>query len=221
MMKTAILLAAALAATGYPLSIVVLRSWRIRFIQHYAFPQRVTRELEKRYPSLSDEQIEQILEGLRQYFIIGVMANRRMVAMPSRAIDMAWHEFILDTRLYRKFCRAAFGRFFHHTPAASMPEADSMRNGMRRAWRLSCQHEGINMKKPTYLPLLFSLDAQLGIADGLSYEYLLHPTQRDTRSQKDGGYSGDSGCGGSSRHSDHGGSGNTGDGGCGGGCGGS
>ncbi len=45
---------------------------------------------------------------------------KRMVAMPSQVVDVAWHELILHTRLYQHVCRKGLGRFLHHTPAQAM-----------------------------------------------------------------------------------------------------
>ena len=67
-----------------------------------------------------------------------------MVAMPSQAVDDAWHEFILFTRHYERFCRNAFGRFLHHTPAEAMNSPTQASDGIKRAWRLACAHEGID-----------------------------------------------------------------------------
>lgn len=36
--------------------------------------------------------------------------------MPSRVVDEAWHELILDTTAYVAFCRTAFGGYLHHFP---------------------------------------------------------------------------------------------------------
>lgn len=35
---------------------------------------------------------------------------------PARDVDDAWHEFILHTHLYAKFCQERYGRFIHHIP---------------------------------------------------------------------------------------------------------
>lgn len=37
--------------------------------------------------------------------------------VPSPAIDSIWHDFILHTREYQKFCSQNFGCFIHHTPS--------------------------------------------------------------------------------------------------------
>lgn len=142
---------------------------RARFIATFGFPQRLRSKLVERYPHLTPEQTGQVLQGLREYFQLCRLARREMVAMPSQAVDVAWHEFILYTRQYRGFCRRALGRFLHHTPNDALPDNRAASAGIRRAWRLSCTREGLNLQAPQRLPLLFALDAELGIADGFHY----------------------------------------------------
>lgn len=36
---------------------------------------------------------------------------------PSEEIDMAWHDFILDTKSYASYCDKRFGKFIHHVPS--------------------------------------------------------------------------------------------------------
>ncbi|RZS98908.1 glycine-rich domain-containing protein [Aquimarina brevivitae] len=36
---------------------------------------------------------------------------------PSLIVDLAWHELILFTRFYTKFCTEHYGRYIHHTPS--------------------------------------------------------------------------------------------------------
>ena len=142
---------------------------RSQFIDGYRFPERLRLKLAETYPHLAPQQQEQVLQGLRDYFCLCRMAGRRMVAMPSQAVDVAWHEFILYTRQYGEFCRKGLGRFLHHTPSDAMPNAEVASAGIRRAWRLACIREGIRPDQPTRLPLLFALDGELGIADGFHY----------------------------------------------------
>jgi hypothetical protein len=180
--------------------------------------------------------------GLRQFFGASARAQGRFVAMPSKVVDTLWHEFILHTRGYEVFCRQAFGRMLHHTPAEALPGAAAGRkvrsptqhDGLRRAWYWACRDEGIDPRKPSRLPLLFALDATLGIAGGYVYALdcgLLGADRGGTHCASDlssgcGGSSGDSGCvsdggsGSSSSSSDgsgDGGSSGDGGGGCGGG----
>jgi len=135
--------------------------------------------------------------------------------MPSQAVDDAWHTFILFTRSYESFCRNAFGRFLHHTPAEAMRSATQAQEGIKHAWRLACRREGLDPRSPSRLPLLFGIDAMLGIGNGFHYQLQCNPGAGASSycashigcSSCGGGCSGDrSGCGGDS--------------GCGGGCGG-
>ncbi len=93
-----------------------------------------------------------------------------MLAMPSQAVNDAWHEFILFTRQYDKFCRHAFGRFLHHTPAEAMRRRRRPARASSGPGGWPAGHEGINPQKPERLPRLFALDATLGIAGGFVYQ---------------------------------------------------
>jgi len=151
-----------------------LRQWagrrRAAFIDSYRFGETLDQRLAARRPELTREQRSEVFAGLRDYFHLCRSAGRRMVAMPSQAVDDAWHEFILFTRHYERFCRSAFGRFLHHTPAEAMPSPTSASEGIKRAWRLACARENIDPKKPNQLPRLFALDAALLIAGGFVYQ---------------------------------------------------
>jgi hypothetical protein len=147
-----------------------LRAGRSVFIDNYPYQQHLDRRLAARRPELSAEQRAEVLACLLDYFQICRQAGRRMVAMPSQAVDDAWHEFILFTRWYDKFCQRAFGRFLHHTPAEAMRTPTTASDGLKRAWRLACLREGIDPKHPARLPRLFALDASLGIAGGFIYQ---------------------------------------------------
>lgn len=140
------------------------------YIAAYPYARFLDRRLAARRPELTAEQRAEVFAALSDYFVLCRRAGRRMVAMPSQAADDAWHEFILFTRHYDKFCRAAFGRFLHHTPAEAMQSPTQASEGLRRAWRLACAHEQIDPKKPQRLPRLFALDAKLGIAGGFVYQ---------------------------------------------------
>ena len=159
------------------LALIVAKIWqrlgrrrREAFIENYPYRKFLDQRLAARRPELSSEQREQVFRGLRDYFHLCNTAGQRMVAMPSQVVDDAWHEFILFTRQYDQFCRNAFGRFLHHTPAEAMPSRTAASNGIKRAWRLACAHEQIDPKKPERLPRLFALDALLLIAGGFIYQ---------------------------------------------------
>lgn len=86
----------------------------------------------------------------------------------------------LRTRHYDAFCRQAFGRFLHHTPAVVLARRDAQANaGLRRCWWYACQDEHLNPRQPTRLPLLFALDTKLGIAGGFRYALDCHGLRRE------------------------------------------
>jgi hypothetical protein len=136
------------------------------FIKAYAFPDSLLEKVKYHYPHLSDGQLSMVMEGLRQYLL-----NREekvFFLMPSRVIDVAWHEFILCTELYEKFCTCGAGRFLHHRPAELMSISD-YEEGFNNIWYRSCLREDIAPEAPVRLPLLFALDAELDIRDGCRY----------------------------------------------------
>ena len=145
------------------------RSRRERFIRDYPFHPAIAHKLDDRYPQLNEQQKSMIFDALRDYFLFCHRAKRRMVAMPSQVVDVAWHEFILFTREYERFCRQALGRFLHHTPTEAMHTPTRAQQGIKRAWRLACAHERIDPKTPTRLPLLFAIDDLLDIENGFRY----------------------------------------------------
>lgn len=54
---------------------------------------------------------------MAKYLAIAADSDRPVA--PSRAVDAAWHTFILFTRDYAAFCADSFGRFIHHQPNTS------------------------------------------------------------------------------------------------------
>lgn len=203
-----------------------LRLKRESHIRTFDLPKGLFDKLVKRHPHLTLRDCQLVSHGLRQFFLAHLKSGRMYVSMPSQVADDLWHEFILYTKNYEQFCNQAFGRFLHHTPAEVLDKAKRNNDGIRRCWRYACLEENINPKSPTRLPLLFALDAKLGIAGGFVYA-LDCATLRNVDGTVHCGADlsscgGGSGCGGGSSHdssSDSGGS--DGGSGCGGGgCGG-
>jgi hypothetical protein len=143
---------------------------RDAFIRHYSLPHGLFEKLRKRHPQLTLKECQLVSHGLRQFFLAYLNSGRQYVSMPSQVTDDLWHEFILYTKNYQAFCRQAFGRFFHHTPAAVLGGGRRQSNaGLRRCWWHVCLEENIDPRAPTRLPLLFALDAKLNIAGGFRY----------------------------------------------------
>ena len=212
-----------------------VRAWetslRRRFIREATFPRFLGAKLLEHYPQLKARDVELVLHGLRQFFIAYLRSQRKFVAMPSKVVDTAWHEFILHTRAYQAWCDNAFGNLLHHTPAEVLGRDPKRNDGLRRTWYWACKEESIDPRKPGRLPLLFALDKKFGIAGGYSYVPDCSDINRQAGSDTycgtsfsdgggGGGATGDAdGFGGSESSADGGGGGDGG--GCGGGCGGS
>jgi hypothetical protein len=190
------------------------RQQREEFIRSYVFPSSALAGLTQRHPALNEKDQLRVVEALRDFFLVRLRVGDRLIGMPSRVVDDLWHEFILDTREYQQFCKAAFGSFFHHVPASSNPSGEDMGAALRVTWRCACLAEGIYPQQPARLPLLFAIDSELQIANGHSFINRLLPRGRYAG---DGGAVAGCGGGGESHGGDHGCGGH---GGCGGGCGG-
>ena len=159
---------------------------RAAYIRSFELPRGLFEQLRKRRPELSLKDCQLVAQALRQFFLAHLNSGRQPVSMPSQVADDLWHEFILYTKHYQAFCQAAFGRFFHHTPAVVLGGDRVANAGLRRCWWQVCRLENIDPRKPTRLPLLFALDAKLGITDGFRYVPDCGSIRRD-RGSGDGG----------------------------------
>jgi len=135
-----------------------------RYIAGYEFPSYFWERVRKRLPDLSPRAMELIELGLRDWFICCAWRWGTVVGMPSRAVDEAWHEFILDTREYAGFCTAAFGEYLHHTPdeAMSTPMGDALGETVRAWDRSEAGREEESV--------LWDLDRRLGIPEPLGID---------------------------------------------------
>ena len=159
----------ALTAVAF-LALKVWAGWRReRLIREAALPQFLKRKLRTQFPHLSGKDADLVERGLRQFFMACNRCPSKFVAMPSKVVDAMWHEFILHTHGYANWCELALGRFLHHTPAEALGTLPQRNDGLRRAWYWACKDESIDPRHPTRLPLLFALDAKLGIAGGYHY----------------------------------------------------
>jgi len=142
---------------------------RIEFIESFEFPVSIKQRVIITYPHLNNDQVELVLDTLKEFFLISYKAKSKAVAMPSQVVDVAWHQFILFTKNYEVFCKKGIGKFLHHTPTEAMKSRTSAQDGIKRAWRLACHLENINPKSPSRVPMLFAIDAKLKIDDGFFY----------------------------------------------------
>ncbi len=155
------------------LACIALAIWgqrmREQHIREAPFPRFLKKKLLETYPHFSAKDCDLVERGLRQFFLACARSKKKFVAMPSKAVDALWHEFILHTKGYEAWCSLALGYFLHHTPAEALGKKAKGNDGLRRAWYWTCKDEAIDPKKPSRLPLLFALDAKLAIAGGFSY----------------------------------------------------
>ncbi|MEE2658848.1 MAG: hypothetical protein VX733_10115 [Candidatus Latescibacterota bacterium] len=141
---------------------------RFEYIKRHRFGTVLSDKVRELHPRLSMSDVEKVFEGLRQFFLIAHYAKGE-VAMPSRVADDAWHQFILFTDDYSRFCNGAFGEFFHHKPYArnqDKEDGSAVSTTSLRTWIIACQLEGIDCEDPERLPHLFSLDSDLEIDNG-------------------------------------------------------
>lgn len=233
MTPTTIVMCGLAAGLGVMLWRRRLRSRRAAYITTYALPVGLLEKLRERHPTLSLENYQLVAQGLRQFFLAHLNSGMEFVSMPSQVVDDLWHEFILYTKNYQQFCRRGFGRFLHHSPAAVLSKRQRGNAGIRQCWFQVCRQENINPRRPSRLPLLFALDAQLNVPNGFTYVVDCSGVARQADSGTTiycgadlggsvagcGGGSGDGAHGHSGSDSGCGGDGGGGDG-CGGGCGG-
>jgi hypothetical protein len=166
----------------------LLTHQRAEYIRTFALPKGIFEKLQKQRPELSLKDCQLVNLGLRQFFLAYLKGGRKSIAMPSQVADDLWHEFILYTRQYERFCKKAFGGFFHHTPAVVLKQSRQNNIGLRRCWWHACKQELINPKKPTRLPLLFALDSKLNIAGGFHYVPDCTALRRQLSDRDDGNY---------------------------------
>lgn len=142
---------------------------RLNYIKNYKFNPILEKKFKDKYPHFTDHQVSLVFDGLKEYFCIYSEAKWQIISMPSKAVDIAWHEFILFTKDYQSFCEQAFDHFLHHTPAEEMRQSTKVQEGIKRAWKIACVKHKINPSKPSKLPLIFAIDSILGIEDGFLY----------------------------------------------------
>jgi len=165
-----------LAVTCLILTTALITVWsrwrkaaRTDYIRTYMFPTGLLEKFGFNRPELSLKDQHLVAHALRQYFLAHLKSGCKFVSMPSQVADDLWHEFILYTLHYNSFCQHAFGQFMHHTPAVVLGASRQNNAGLRRTWWYCCLEENINPKRATRLPLLFSLDKKLNIANGYTY----------------------------------------------------
>jgi hypothetical protein len=131
------------------------------YIASYNFPAHISRRVQRRIPQLDETSWPLVERGLREWFVCCAWRGHTILGMPSRLVDEAWHELILDSLSYIRFCENAFGEYLHHTPdeAMSTPMPDALTDTVR-AWDRSEMGAGKES-------VLWDLDDRIGIEQPL------------------------------------------------------
>lgn len=80
----------------------------------YSFPSLV-RRLEKEL-ELTAVDAEMLYRSMLQFLFLAAHWRGKKSFYPPPMIDKAWHEFVVHTMDYYKFCKLNFGFFLHHVP---------------------------------------------------------------------------------------------------------
>jgi hypothetical protein len=80
----------------------------------YRFPPLVERL--KNELNLSHKDAEQLFKDMLMFLYICGTNTAQSRYSPPPMIDEAWHNFIMFTKEYAKFCEDHFGHFLHHNP---------------------------------------------------------------------------------------------------------
>ena len=68
------------------------------------------------------EEARALFLEVKRYLVLGEIDETTIWTMFSLRVDEAWHQFVLFTVEYTKFCDKYFGRYIHHSPA-NAPES--------------------------------------------------------------------------------------------------
>lgn len=139
---------------------------RERFIAEYVFPSHISARVRKRLPQVRESDWPLVERGMCEWFVCCAWRGTAVLGMPSRAVDEAWHEFILDSIAYIDFCEKAFGEYLHHTPDEAM--ATPMGNALAETVRAWDRSEAGQEEDS----VLWDLDEQLGIEEPLGLDGL-------------------------------------------------
>ena len=197
------------------------RKRQVRFVQDYAFKRAYIQAVRPQFPQATEADFLLAEDALRQFFLMHCKAPQETLYMPSRMADALWHEFLLDTRRYQRFCEQAFGSFFHHIPSEAIQSSGTnlRRMHLRKTWNVAVASAHWMAPRTAWIggvPLLFALDAHARLTEGYIYDASDFAYWHRMMRTNDGSSGG--GCGGSGGGDASGGDGDGG--GCGGGCGG-
>lgn len=158
-----LLIAAALAVFVY---VVRKQPDRRAYITTYYFPDDLPERLLARCPQVPADQVPEVIDTLRQYFLAVQEAGETPMALPSKVLEAAWQAFAEDEVVYQSFCTNGFGALIA-PPTAQGPQTGGA--ALATSWQWWCRKSRINPAAPQEIPLPFALDARFAVADGWIY----------------------------------------------------
>src|ERR1022692_2458665 len=63
-----------------------------------------------------DKEYTDYVEQRYKRYLCMIYISPKGSVVPTKDIDLFWHQHILDTRAYAKDCQLIFGKFLHHFP---------------------------------------------------------------------------------------------------------
>lgn len=63
------------------------------------------------------EEAEGLFREVKRYVVLATADRSRVYEMHSLLVDQAWHQFVLYTAQYARYCEDHFGHYVHHSPS--------------------------------------------------------------------------------------------------------
>lgn len=74
------------------------------------------------------EYADYVESRYRRYLCMILMNGGKGSVVPTKEVDLFWHQHILDTRSYAEDCQKVFGEFLHHFPYFGMRGDEDAKN---------------------------------------------------------------------------------------------
>ncbi|MGH9170823.1 MAG: hypothetical protein ACRD0Z_08120 [Acidimicrobiales bacterium] len=133
------------------------------FVARYVLPAGLADALKS--ATTAPNSVPVALRGLRQWLRLHILAPD-LVTMPSQAVDMLWAAFRHNTEAYAEFCKHSNG-LLHHGPRSAGDDAPpGSSQAAALTYAMACEDEGLRIKYPPKLPILFTVDEAVQLPDG-------------------------------------------------------
>ncbi|WP_336743017.1 hypothetical protein [Paenibacillus sp. y28] len=93
------------------------------------YAEQIKLRVMREHPGMNDAQWDWTWLELQRYLLMTAVLRR--VPMFSEQVDRAWHEMLMFTREYQRFCESFTGHLIHHAPEAG---AETVPMPGARAW---------------------------------------------------------------------------------------